>query len=513
MQVLLVAPPVMDDYGGDLRPIAMDADRECPPYGMYLLQAVLRDSGHDALVADLIADGSHQLTPYESVLATCDLVGIGATSLSWPIALSVVHQVRLLRPDVPIVLGGIHPTMFDDYLLNNFPIQFVVRGEGERAIGELAKVLECDGDVSSVPNLSWRSESGEIIRTPLARQLSVQELGRSPVPDYSQLPPGRYKGVSIESSRGCAFDCSFCSTSYRRSYRGLDPAVFVDRLDAIASHAHLTEHGYVHIVDDEFSMNPRRAISIAGLLEERQMRPQLVYDSRATDLLFPGYVESMAPFTAQFLVGAECGYDEGLRRVGKGTTVDTLERAARKLAEHGIADKADFSFILGLPWETEADVRKTCAFASHLYATYGVRLLLQWYCQIPGSRLWQEQRERLVVSEAMYDEIGFFRDVYLFRSGVRLSPPEVWNVSRSVNAAKYLARAWHPNRQMIEYGHPEPINIYFPQDVIAGTSAALGNLRAVARTRDRGSKTRRADRAPSADNSSTTPVPPRHLTV
>src|SRR5689334_2841235 len=111
MKVVLIAPPIMDNLWETARPIAMDAVRECPPYGIYLLQAVLRAAGHEAIVADLIADGSNCVKPYQDPLADCGLVGIAATSMSWPTANDVIGQVRRLRPDVPIVLGGIHPTM------------------------------------------------------------------------------------------------------------------------------------------------------------------------------------------------------------------------------------------------------------------------------------------------------------------------------------------------------------------------------------------------------------------
>ncbi|MFF0343418.1 B12-binding domain-containing radical SAM protein [Kribbella sp. NPDC004875] len=496
MKVVLISPPIMDDFGGDPRPIAMDAVRECPAYGMYLLQAVLHAHGHDATLVDLISDGSDRIDTYLRLVAEAGLVGIGATSMSWPTALSVIGQIRAARPDVPIVLGGIHPTMFDEYLLRTFPVQYVVRGEGERAIVELANAVQDNGDLAGVANLSWVSESGELVRNPVARQLSAEDLAAAPLPDYNQLRPGLFQGLSIESSRGCAFDCSFCSTSYRRSYRSIEPEAFVDRLEAVSEYTGRTNTGFVHIIDDEFSMNPRRAVRIAESIRRRGMTPSLVYDSRATDLLFPGYVESIAEFTGQFLVGAECGYDEGLERIGKGTTTDILERAAQKLMVNGIADRADFSFILGLPWETVTEVRRTIAFAAKLYATYGVRLLLQWYCQIPGSRLWQEQRDRLDVSEVMYDEFGFFRNLYLFRSGVRLTPEEIWDVSRQVRALMYLSRARNPERVMIEYGHPEPISLYFPEDLVRGTSHALPNLRTVAYARDRNTgKERRADGA------------------
>ena len=125
----------MDDlFWEEPHSIGMDAVRECPPYGIYLLQAVLRKAGHDAIVADLIAAGSNSMVPYLSDLTDCRLVGIAATSMSWPTALDVIQQIRRARPEVPIVLGGIHPTMFDLYILSTFPVDYIVRGEGELAL-------------------------------------------------------------------------------------------------------------------------------------------------------------------------------------------------------------------------------------------------------------------------------------------------------------------------------------------------------------------------------------------
>jgi anaerobic magnesium-protoporphyrin IX monomethyl ester cyclase len=480
MKLLLLAPPIMDNVWGTPKSIAMDAVRECPPYGIFLLQAVAQAAGHEAITADLIADGSNCIRPYERHLADCGLVGIGATSMSWPTAKDVIFQIRKLRPEVPIVLGGIHPTMFDYYLLQTFPVDYIVRGEGEIALVKLCEAIEHGGGFERIPNLSWKDADGTVCRNPAGQKISKDELGRFPLPDFSQLPMKVYKGLSIESSRGCAFDCSFCSTSYRKSWRGIPAEVFVDRLEQMLPQAARTELQMIHIIDDEFSMNPRRAIEITNVLRARNLHPSLVYDSRATDVLFDGFVSSMAEFTAQFLIGAECGYDEGLKRVGKGTTVKILEDAAKLLSQAGMADRADFSFVLGMPWETMADVQKTCRFAAHLYATYGVRILLQWYCQIPGSRLWEDDRRAMLVNEAMYNDYGFFRDLYLFRTGVKLSPKEIWDVSRSVSALQQIAQIKDPEKVMVEYGHPEPINFYFPEEVLVNHGDGLFNLREVA---------------------------------
>lgn len=370
--------------------------------------------------------------------------------------------------------------MFDYYLLQSFPVDYIVRGEGEIALLKLCQALEQKQGVAGVPNLSWKNCDGAVYRNAIGPKIAKEELSRFPVPDFSLLPPRLYKGLSIESSRGCAFDCSFCSTSYRHSWRGIPPEMFVERLEQILPHLSRTELELVHIIDNEFSMNPRRAMEIARLLRARNLKPRLVYDSRATDVLFDGFIPEIAEFTAQFLIGAECGYDDGLKRIGKGTNTRILENAARLLQREGLAGKTDFSFIVGLPWETAEDARKTCRFAAHLYSTYGVRILLQWYCQIPGSRLWEADRQAGVVNEAMYDNYGFFRDLYLFRSAVKLSPQEIWDLSYSVTALQNLARLRNPEKSMIEYGHPQPIGLYYPEAIMKKHADGLVGLREVA---------------------------------
>lgn len=479
MKVLLIAPPIMDDIFCKPQPIAMDAVRECPPYGVYLLQSVLRRVGHEAIVIDLIADGSNSIKPYYKDLADCGLIGIAATSMSWPTALEVIRQVRITRPEVPIVLGGIHPTMFDRYLLSVFPVDYVIRGEGEIALVKLCAALERGAGIEAVPNLSWKDREGHIFRNPAGPKIMADQLADYPIPDFSFLPMKLYKGLSIESSRGCSFDCSFCSTSYRRSWRGMSAEHFVDRLGSMLPHCERTELGMVHIIDDEFSMNPKRAIAITEVLRARGLHPSLVYDSRATDVLFDGFVPSIAEFTTQFLIGAECGYDEGLKLIGKGTTTKILNDAAKLLYEYRLSGRADFSFVLGLPWETAAEVKRTCQFAAHLYASYGVRVLLQWYCQIPGSRLWESDRREGLVNESMYNNYGFFRDLYLFRSGVKLTPKEIWDLSHSIEALQELARIRHPEQEMVEYGHPEPIAMYYPEGILSPEFDGLLNLREV----------------------------------
>ncbi len=476
MKITLIASLLLDYIGGGLEPVAMDRGRECPPYGVYLLATILRQMGHEVVVADLVAQGSLSLALYEKDIAESSLIGVSATSLSWPCALDCIQSIRYKFPESRLVLGGIHGTMFDEYILATSAVNYIIRGEGEIALPLLVEALEGKRDLGDVPSLST-TNGDTVVRTGLHHPISGDEMCRFPIPDYSKAPLSVYNGLALEASRGCPFNCSFCGTSYRRSWRGIPPEEFVSRAEQVIPYLKNTKAGCLQIADDEFSAQRDRAKEICKLLLKRTPDVRIVFDCRANDLLDEDLVAAMAPIASRFLVGAECGYDEGLRRVGKGTTCDKLERAATILNRYGISERCDFSFIIGLPWETQTDVLQTIRFACNLYAQYGVRVLLQWYCQMPGSALWDEAAAAGKVNASIYDNYGFFGDTYLFFSGVRLTPAEIWEVSDRLASVQSLARVNNAGEEMIVYQVPKPVAENFKrQSLRDGGATALRNL-------------------------------------
>lgn len=473
MKLLLVAPPIMDIVDGVLQPVGVDAVRECPPLGVYALAAYIEALGHTVVIADLVQEGTQRLCPHRYPPAAFDLVGISSTSMAWPTAVEVIQQVHGTAPDVPIVCGGIHPSLFPAHVLTRFPVRYVICGEGERSLAALCSVLQGDGRLDEVPGLAWKDVSGTVVRNRDAAMIDKIELGCLPVPDLGRLEPGAYKCLAIESSRGCAFDCSFCSTPYRRSWRAVSPAAFVERFEQVLDHLDRVRTDCVHIVDDEFALNPRRAMAIADGFAKRGLAPRLLFDARAPDVVKPGFLERYAPLTAGMLIGAECGYDEGLVRVGKGTTCRDLERAAAALARAGIADRVDFSFILGLPWEGVDEVEMTIRFATRLYALHGVHVMLQWYRQIPGSNLWAEAARRGKVSAAMYDRYGFFGDYYLLSTSCRLKPHEMYRVGDLVDRLGWIAGLHGRIRPSIAHALPAAFTDVFPPHLVSEPGAGV----------------------------------------
>jgi anaerobic magnesium-protoporphyrin IX monomethyl ester cyclase len=478
MRVVLIATLLQDYVNGILKPISMDATKTCPPYGVYLLATLLKELGHETAIIDLIAQGSADLRPYTSLLSSADLIGIGTSSLSWPTARDCIATISSAFPDIPIVLGGIHATMFDRYVLDSTSADFVIRGEAEMVFPELCDALQGLKRFSEVPNLTYKLMTGKIVQNQQSVKMTADMIAGCPIPDYSEIPFGVYYGIGMETSRGCPFDCIFCSTSYRKTWRCIPAENTVDRIEKIMSFTTRTSGGVLQIIDDEFTIDAQRVLMICNSLNRRGLHPRLIYDARINDLHDTNLVQALAPFTEQFLVGAECGYDHGLEKVGKKTTCSKMISAAENLRKFAIAEKADFSFVIGFPWETKAQIMETIRFAHSLHSRFGVRILLQWYCQIPGSRLWNEQRENEIVHESQYDDYGFFRNHYLFRTAVRLKPSEIFDIQEIMQSIKAGSGRNKYGMPMVECSTPEPIFKNYSKQ--KNNDNALANLRQVA---------------------------------
>ncbi|HEX6209285.1 MAG TPA: radical SAM protein, partial [Methylomirabilota bacterium] len=188
-------------------------------------------------------------------------------------ALRLIHYLRQLQPDVRIVVGGYDPSLEPAaYTGPETGVDFIVRGEGEHTFRELLRVIERRGDFSRVAGLSWRSRAG-FVHNP-DRPVSPLDDHRIALPrrearvlsGYTLL--GRPVDV-VETSRGCTYDCSFCSIV---EMRGRNFHRF-DLARVIADIASARAHGAraIFLVDDNITLDVRRfealcrAIVDAGL--------------------------------------------------------------------------------------------------------------------------------------------------------------------------------------------------------------------------------------------------------
>lgn len=438
-KVLLLTVPIVDEFDDQLRPIMMDKTRSHPPTGVYLLAKILKIRRISFTLVDLIASGCIEEESVIKEYENADIVAMPANSLNWPTAIRIIQLVRKHNPEAVIILGNIHGTLFPRHILEHHDVEYVLRGEAEKSFPALIESLIANRDPSSIPGLCFKN-NGHIHISPEIPLLSEAELRENPVPLWEIMPEKAYASISIESSRGCPYNCVFCSIPYRRNWRKLDGDRFVDLYKETAPFIDRARGDVISITDDCFTINKDRVHRIVSLLSSEGLQPKFSLDARAPEICDDELCAAIAPYTSAMLIGAESGYEAGLKQVGKQITLAQLTTAAENVLRHGIAQNTVFSFILGFPWETYEDVLRTVDFAFELHIRYSVQIYLQWHSLIPGSQIWYgfEKSGKLSISE--YDQLGFFRNHKLMGLGHGCSQEEIIEICDRVLALKKMAQ-------------------------------------------------------------------------
>jgi len=176
------------------------------------------DSHHRVAVADLVLVQDRVRETIEQLVAEIepDVVGLSVMTFQRHTALKVIELIRSLRPKVKVVVGGYDPSLAADAYqeTSDGVVDFIVRGEGEITFRELLRAIEDESGFDHIKGLSYRS-GDRFYHTP-DRAVNGLDNGEIKPPDrgarvlqgYTVL--GRQADV-IETSRGCTFDCSFCS--------------------------------------------------------------------------------------------------------------------------------------------------------------------------------------------------------------------------------------------------------------------------------------------------------------
>jgi radical SAM superfamily enzyme YgiQ (UPF0313 family) len=264
MNVLLLSMP---DSFEHMAPVAIRM-----PNGALASLAGNVDAHHEVSIADLIlAQGRVAATVERLVLERQpDVVGLSVMTFQRSTALGIAALVRRLRPSALVVAGGYDPSLAPDAYGPSSDIDIIVRGEGERTFSELLRVVEARGDVSSIAGLSYRSARGlthnpdRHVLTLATEPLLLPKRSARVLAGYTLL--GRPVDV-VETSRGCPFDCSFCSIIEMRG-RNFHPYPIDRVIDDIVD---ARRHGAraIFLVDDNITLDVRRFERLCEAIIER----------------------------------------------------------------------------------------------------------------------------------------------------------------------------------------------------------------------------------------------------
>jgi radical SAM superfamily enzyme YgiQ (UPF0313 family) len=291
-------------------------------------------------------------------------------------------RIKKSHPQTQIVFGGPFATAYPELLLKNAFIDAVVAGEGELTFYELVSGM----DKSKIRGLHFKENGAMRFGGPRAWNRDLDAL---PFPAIHRLDLRRYNMFysrelpvsSIITSRGCPFDCAFCFHNMGHEWRERSPGNVADEIEWQVNKLGVKE---LMIVDDNFTFNRERAERIFDEIIRRKIKVSIQYANGVrADLLDKNLLEKAKAAGVWVLtVAPETGSPETLKKLNKKFKLDDTRRAIRLAKEAGLATEA--FFLVGLPDETEEDLRETLRFAESLDTDF---VTLSRFISFPQNRL------------------------------------------------------------------------------------------------------------------------------
>lgn len=332
--------------------------------------------GHDVRIFDLNRRRGDVRGAVEKILDDFrpDILGMTAMSFMYDTARAIAWLAKRRLPGVTTVLGGYHASMMSEEIGGSWDrsiIDWIVRGEGDRAIGEIAEVLEGRRAASQVPGASFR-EGDRYVHNPdrPLQDLATLELPAREKRGYIGAHLGFRRADCMETSRGCTLACNFCSINqmYGNSHRFFPHEYVLQDLERMAK----IGSQEIFCADDNMTNDLDRLESLcdAMIAQKRRLKHEFFITTEAT---CAGIAKSQrlvdkmrkADFTTVFL-GIENVSSKTLKEIKKGDIVELTRTAVRRLHEAGIICVG--GSITGFPHDDVDDIRENFEF----FRTLGV---------------------------------------------------------------------------------------------------------------------------------------------
>lgn len=357
-----------------------------PRLGPPLLGKILKDKGHEVKI--FCEDISE--IDWSEVYCS-DLVGISTITSTAPRAYLIADKIRGRK--IPVVMGGAHPTFLPEESLEH--ADYVVRGEGEETVTELVQFLEGTLSIEKIRGVSyWKNGSPK--HNPL--RPPIKDLDSLPFPDLTLIKGyEKIKITPISTSRGCPYNCIFCSVTkmFGHRYRYRSPENIMKEIEE-------KNPQYIFFYDDNFTANLPRAKKLLKLMIEKGLTPPWSAQTR-TEVVRDKELLNLMRASNCFLLhlGLESINPETLKAYNKKQETEDIVKSVKILAKYGI--KVHGMFVLGSDADTLKTIKKTVKFAKKS-AIFTTQFLI--LTPLPGTELYtQLENEKRIFTKnwSLYD--------------------------------------------------------------------------------------------------------------
>jgi len=360
-----------------------------PRLGSVLLGTIMRNKGYDVRV---YIEDIHPIDMDEVLSA--DLVGISALTSTAPQSYRLADRVR--EAGGLVVLGGTHTSFLPEEGLAH--ADFVIRGEGELAFQELVDAIQRGEGFEKIQNLSYLVD-GRPVHNP--ERPKIANLDVNPIPDYTLITGWKPGGViSIATSRGCPFSCTFCSVPgmYGHAFRTHSIGRVLEELELHKGNL------YTFFADDIFTANKKRVKELLRGMIDRGLTPPWGAQVRTETVDDPELLQLMRDSNCfNVYVGFESINPRTLKLFQKKQDLAKIERAIERFHAHNI--RIHGMFVVGSDEDDLETLDATADFAMK-HDIDSVQFMI--LTPIPGSPDWESlygRGERYVISRnwSLYD--------------------------------------------------------------------------------------------------------------
>lgn len=368
-----------------------------PPLGLLSLAGSLREAGYHPEIIDGALDRDYMKRIEEHAK---DCVCFGVSLLTGPMILEAIEASRFfrtLRPDLPVIYGGWHPSLLSAETLREDFVDIVVRHQGEQTLVEILDRLGAGKSLDLVAGC-WFKHNGQIRTNPDRGALPLAAL---PPPAYSLIDFDAYekaggsRKLPYATSTGCPYACNYCTDMvfYGRRFNPYDVNRVVTELTDLVKRHNLSE---IALVDSNFLVDVHRAIAIAQGFIDSGVRFRWTFQA-STDLLCRMSDEEVELLAASGVshigFGTESASPEVLKRMNKHHQhLADIHEASRKCARAGI--QVTLNLILAYPGEEDKHRRETLKTMGEIAAQYdNVSFSPNVFTPYPGIPIWPELRK------------------------------------------------------------------------------------------------------------------------
>lgn len=418
--------------------------------GIAYLSSVLKREGHEVSLVHVVAPPEREEFVHRVAKSRPDLVGFSSTTHMFR---HVAKWAGWLREDnrVTTVCGGVHPTISPDEVIGTTGIDIACRGEAEHSMVELCGALQDDRDYRRIPGF-WVDHGGEVFKNP-ARAL-VTDLDSFPFPDRtifdrSLFCDDQHPRGTLMASRGCPFNCSYCSNHAQRSVypnpgdyvRFRSPENVVAEIEQM-----LEEDDRIEFIrfDDDILTIDREWLGRLSVLYRERIRMPFICNSRVNfmDRRLAGSLKEMG--CSVVCMGIESG-NPGLRSevLNRQMSNERIVSAFEACREAGI--KTVSTNMVGLPFEDVSMVLDTIKLNSRCRPD---TMQVSTFVPYPGTDLFKLCEQAGLLSSQRVDSIFYTASTLDIREP-GWEPEAARSAFRELSYLYGLAYRlpWHPLRK------------------------------------------------------------------